>query len=300
MNKGRQSGVIGVRSVVFWACGGADRHRQHWTTPRSRGLVSSGEAADSAVLAGLDTGTRDQLPRAWVSARRNRPYRSILKVRTGTVTSSRPAGPQTGADQGLRHAVRVAVGRRAAVLEVALLVLAHVARDADAGAAVGHAGGELVDVGGFVVAGEAAGVVQPPFGVVGADVVAVPLAQLLDGILDGSAGRRGRGYEKRERDRSRDGNTFDTHFNPPSSRISFVLKLVWQPAPFQLPEMGLGSKEATTPKSSQTRCRMKRAAQRWSPILIPSDGPTWNSHWKRRIKLLLICQISTPAYRQAR
>jgi len=100
---------------------------------------------------------------------------------------------QTGADQGLRHAVRVAVGRRAAVLEVALLVLAHVARNADASAAVGHACGELVDVGGFVVAGEAAGVVEPPFGVVGADVIAVPLPELLDGILNGSEGRRGRG-----------------------------------------------------------------------------------------------------------
>lgn len=53
---------------------------------------------------------------------------------------------QTGADQGLCHAVRVTVGRRATVLEVALLLLADVAGNADAGAAVGHAGGELVYV----------------------------------------------------------------------------------------------------------------------------------------------------------
>ncbi len=73
-----------------------------------------------------------------------------------------------------------------------------------------------------------------------------------------------------------------TYFKPPSSRISFVLKLVWQPAPFQFPGMGLGSKEATMPKSSQTLCRMKRAIHKWSPILIPSQGPTWNSHWRTR------------------
>lgn len=92
---------------------------------------------------------------------------------------------QTGADQGLRHTVRVTVGRRAAVLEVALLVLANVARNADAGAAVGHACGELVDVGGFVMAGETAGVVEPPFGIIGADVIAVPLPELLNGIFNG-------------------------------------------------------------------------------------------------------------------
>lgn len=47
---------------------------------------------------------------------------------------------QTGADQGLGHTVRVAVGRRAAILEVALLLLPDVARNADAGATVGHTG----------------------------------------------------------------------------------------------------------------------------------------------------------------
>lgn len=53
---------------------------------------------------------------------------------------------QTGADQGLGHTVWVAVGGRAAVLEVALLLLAHVTRNADAGATVGHPSGEFVDV----------------------------------------------------------------------------------------------------------------------------------------------------------
>jgi len=62
--------------------------------------------------------------------------------------------------------------------------MAHVAWDADAGAAVGHAGGELVDAGRLVEARQAPGVVQPSFGVVGTDVVLVALAQLLDGLLD--------------------------------------------------------------------------------------------------------------------
>lgn len=68
------------------------------------------------------------------------------------------------------------------------------------------------------------------------------------------------------------------YLSPSSSLISFVLKLVWQPAPFQFPGIGLGSKDTTTPKSSQTLWRMKRAIHRWSPMLIPSQGPIWNSH----------------------
>lgn len=47
---------------------------------------------------------------------------------------------QTGADQGLGHPVRVTVGGWAAVFEVALLLLAHAAGNADAGATVCHAG----------------------------------------------------------------------------------------------------------------------------------------------------------------
>lgn len=93
---------------------------------------------------------------------------------------------QTGADQGFGHAVRVAVGGWAAVFKVPLFLLAHVAGNANAGAAVGHACGEFVDVGGFVVAGEAASVVQPSFGVIGTDVVTVPLTELLDAILNSS------------------------------------------------------------------------------------------------------------------
>ena len=95
----------------------------------------------------------------------------------------------TRAHERLRDHVGVAVGGRPAVLEVALLLLAHGARDADAGAAVRHAGGELVDARRLVVARQAAGVVQAPLGVVGADVVHVPLGQPLDGLLDRPGGR---------------------------------------------------------------------------------------------------------------
>lgn len=40
-----------------------------------------------------------------------------------------------------------------------------------------------------MVAGEAAGIVEPPLGVVGTNVVTVPLPELLDGILNGPENR---------------------------------------------------------------------------------------------------------------
>lgn len=71
--------------------------------------------------------------------------------------------------------------------------MAHIAWDADAGAAVGHAGRELIDVGRLVEACQAPGIVQSSLGVVGTDVVLVALAQLLDGLLNVPAegGREG-------------------------------------------------------------------------------------------------------------
>lgn len=93
---------------------------------------------------------------------------------------------QTGADQGFGDTVRVTVGRRAAVFEVTLLFLANLARNADAGSTVGHTSREFVDVGGFMAASETAGIVKPPFRVIGTDVITVPLPELLNGILDGS------------------------------------------------------------------------------------------------------------------
>ena len=43
---------------------------------------------------------------------------------------------------------------------------------------------------------------------------------------------------------------------PPALRVASVEKLMWQPAPFQSPSMGLGSMDTMTPRSSQTRSRM--------------------------------------------
>ena len=65
---------------------------------------------------------------------------------------------------------------------------------------------------------------------------------------------------------------------------------MWAPAPFQSPGTGLGSKVTLIPKSSATRCNRNLDIHRWSPIAIPSQGPTWYSHWKGRSK---ICYLST-------
>ena len=73
---------------------------------------------------------------------------------------------------------------------------------------------------------------------------------------------------------------YSTHLMPPFWRMRFVETLVCAPAPFQSPGMGLGSKDTVTPKSSATRWRMNRDIHRWSPISMPSQGPTWNSHCK--------------------
>ncbi|KAK5634399.1 hypothetical protein RRF57_010112 [Xylaria bambusicola] len=85
---------------------------------------------------------------------------------------------------------------------------------------------------------------------------------------------------------------------PPSTRISLVEKLVWRPAPFQSPGIGLGWTEILAPNSSATRWRRKRAIHKWSPISIPSQGPTWNSHWAG-ITSALVPEILMPAYKQA-
>lgn len=39
------------------------------------------------------------------------------------------------------------------------------------------------------MAGETAGVVEPPFGIIGTDMIAVPLPKLLNGIFNGSESR---------------------------------------------------------------------------------------------------------------
>lgn len=100
---------------------------------------------------------------------------------------------QTCLRDGLRHSVRVAVGCRSAVLEVAPPILAHLPGDADAGASVGHAGGEVVDAGGFMETCQAPHVVLAAMRVVRTEVLFVFLAHSLDGFLNVPAVRRKHG-----------------------------------------------------------------------------------------------------------
>lgn len=62
--------------------------------------------------------------------------------------------------------------------------MAYLARDADAGASVGHSGREFVDAGGFMEAREAPHVVLPSTWVIHTDVLCMFLTQPLDGLLD--------------------------------------------------------------------------------------------------------------------
>ena len=52
--------------------------------------------------------------------------------------------------------------------------------------------------------------------------------------------------------------------------------------------MGLGSMEATTPKSSAQRWRRNLPIHKSSPIVIPSHGPTWNSHCQTNVHKILL------------
>lgn len=97
---------------------------------------------------------------------------------------------QAGADDGLRHTVRVTVCCRAAVLKVAPLLQSHLARDADAGTTVGHSRAEVLDAAGLMKTRETSHVVLAPTRVVHLDVLHVFLAQLLDGLLDVSFVRK--------------------------------------------------------------------------------------------------------------
>lgn len=74
--------------------------------------------------------------------------------------------------------------------------------------------------------------------------------------------------------------------------------LVWHPAPFHSPWRGFGWRLTVIPHSSAIRMRRNLwegnasvrctrggiraetylAIQRWSPMSLPGQGPTWNSH----------------------
>lgn len=50
------------------------------------------------------------------------------------------------------------------------------------------------------------------------------------------------------------------------------------PEPFQSPGMGLGSNVTSTLNISHTRYMMYLDIHRWSPMSMPTHGPTWYSH----------------------
>ena len=81
---------------------------------------------------------------------------------------------------GSGDTVRVDVGGRATVLEVAEALCGNVTRDADGSTTVGNTGAELGDACGFVLASKAELVVLT----VDSDVLLVAAAKLLDGLLD--------------------------------------------------------------------------------------------------------------------
>lgn len=83
---------------------------------------------------------------------------------------------QTGASNRLGHAVWITVCSRTAVLEVAFLLLAHLARDADAGSSVGHSSREVLDAGGLVKTCETPHVVLPSTWVIHTDVLSMLFA----------------------------------------------------------------------------------------------------------------------------
>jgi hypothetical protein len=132
-----------------------------------------------------------------------------------------------GPHDGLGHAVGVAVGGGAAVLQVALAVLAHLARDADGGAAVGHARRELVHGARLVQPGEAARVVLAVARVVHHDVPLVLLAQRLNRSLDRPETHTGRGLDgcKHQGDKIHvHTTTLNMHPHNPSFSEAFIFE----------------------------------------------------------------------------
>jgi len=90
----------------------------------------------------------------------------------------------TSLDQNLSDLIRIAVGGGSAIFQVAFAVFGHVPWNPDGAAPVGDSGGEVVNGGGFVEAGETTLVVLALVGVVGLDVANVVAGQLVDGGLD--------------------------------------------------------------------------------------------------------------------
>lgn len=91
---------------------------------------------------------------------------------------------QTCANQGLSDRIGVAVGRRAAVLKVALLLLSHRSWDANTSTTVGHACRELMNAGCFMATSKSSSIVQASLWIIGTDVVVVSLSKLFNTLLN--------------------------------------------------------------------------------------------------------------------
>lgn len=89
-----------------------------------------------------------------------------------------------GGQNGLHHAVRIAVGARATVLKVAETVVGDAARNANGAPPIGDARTEIGDVAGLMVAGQAARIVGALLRIVGGNVARMHLGQFLDRHLD--------------------------------------------------------------------------------------------------------------------
>ena len=91
---------------------------------------------------------------------------------------------QRCAAQHLRDAVRIAVGRRPAVLQVAVAILADLPRNANAGAPIRDSGREFKQTGCLVQPRQSPLVVLSVFRIVSLDVLQMFSCQLLDRFVD--------------------------------------------------------------------------------------------------------------------
>lgn len=101
----------------------------------------------------------------------------------GWLLEGRIASPLSRhSDEGFCHCEGITAGRGARVSKITLLLLANSPGNADASAMVGHAGRNVVDVGGFFESSEVPGIVLAPLGIIGS-MAPVLLAHPLDGLL---------------------------------------------------------------------------------------------------------------------
>lgn len=84
-------------------------------------------------------------------------------------------------NQNLSHLVRIAIGRRSPIFEVAASFFGHVPRDANRATAVGYTRRKIVNRAGFVQTSQPTFVVFALVRVIGLDVADVMAGQFVDG-----------------------------------------------------------------------------------------------------------------------